>query len=65
MGIGKLGTLQEKFVFLGALPVIITPVVNGEVHLLRVDDTPGRNQRAVFIGRDHHLEAAGQSPEKL
>ena len=63
--VGKARAFQQKLIFLRPLPIIIAPVIERELHLLRAGNPPRRHQSPVFIGRDHHLEPARQGPEQL
>ena len=65
VGIGKARTFQQKLILLRPLPVVIAPVIERKLHLLRAGNPARRHQGAVFIRRDHHREPARQGPEQL
>ena len=65
MRVGKLGTFQQQLIFLGARAIIIAPIIQRKIHLLRRCDLARRHQRPVLIRCQHHLKAACQRPEQF
>ena len=65
VAVGEFRALQQQFVFLGARPVVIAPVVQRHLHALAAAGGRLRRGTPQKIACDDDLPATGQRPEDL